>query len=101
MGLSILDEALQLAAKAVLVDEPIDDQTGNERLSICESCDKFNQKHRKCTVCKCYMDVKCFSRINKNPKKLRSEVTHCPLGRWGDLEIANEYRKMDGVMPIQ
>ncbi len=33
----------------------------------------------------------------------RSEVTHCPEGRWGDIEIANHYRKLDGLelLPIQ
>lgn len=42
------------------------------------------------------MDIKTKLEVYRNAKKLRNEITHCPLGKWGDKQIANIYRKIDG-----
>ena len=69
-------------------------------MSACLTCKHRNEKKNKCKVCGCYLDLKTKAAENWNPKKLRIEITHCPLGKWNDLDVANEYRKLDGEQPI-
>ncbi len=46
-----------------------DDSVRQQRISTCESCDKF--KLYFCTVCNCYM-----------PFKTRIALYSCPEGKW-------------------
>jgi hypothetical protein len=38
-----------------------------ERMSICESCDKFNQTIRVCTLCGCFMPLKTTFKLMACP----------------------------------
>jgi len=38
------------------------------RMSICESCEHFQQKNKSCMLCGCYMEVKTWVPIFKCPK---------------------------------
>ncbi|MCA9366771.1 hypothetical protein KC887_00700 [Candidatus Kaiserbacteria bacterium] len=72
------------------------------RMNTCKACPNFNKETLQCGVCGCYMDVKTTLLRNRNPYAMgRVEVTHCPEGRWGDAEIANYYRALDGKEPIK
>lgn len=54
----------------------VDDATLVQRLSICESCDRFKRENRTCLECGCYMDIKA---------SWASE--ECPLKKWLALPI--------------
>lgn len=95
--MALIDDILKIAAKKFLVDELVDPDTAEQRINVCVQCNRFDSDNRRCKVCKCYMDIKTTAKTNLNVKRSRYEITHCPLGRWNDLEIANEYRKMDGL----
>ena len=95
--MTLLDEIGKIAAKTLLVHDQVDSETRDNRLNTCLSCEKMQKEHMKCGMCGCYVEIKSGSMTNFNPKKGRNEITHCPLGRWGDLETANAYRKMDGL----
>lgn len=93
------NKILAKVAGVILEVEPLnDDDLKAERISICESqktC--FDAENRMCTICTCFIDAKAGIKVNKNPLKLfRYEVTHCPLGKWGDKDLANHYRQIDG-----
>ena len=94
---SILDRILELAAAKTLVISSVNDETKTFRKSVCDGCEKRDVYDNRCKVCKCYLAVKTGTLENRNPIKLRYEITHCPLGKWNDLEIANHYREIDGL----
>lgn len=97
-----VDKALAILADTALVHERVEGTEKTRRLAICERCpgNFFDQEHRKCTACTCYMDVKTGAKTNFNPVAARNEITHCPRGFWGDVETANFYREKDGLLPI-
>lgn len=98
--MNILNRAAALLAEKALINEKVGDVLAAWRLSICEGCKPFfDDKSRRCKICKCYVDAKTKAGTNYNPIKLRNEVTHCPNGFWEDEEIANFYNKIDGVKP--
>jgi hypothetical protein len=45
------------------------------RLSVCESCEKWDKQQRRCTVCGCKGDAKVYSLVAK-----------CPLDKWPKQE---------------
>lgn len=94
--MNIYNRALKLAVKAVIVKEKVDSETAKYRYLVCESCPMMDKAQGKCTKCVCFLDQKTGAKVNWNPKKLRNEITHCPLGKWGDIEITNIYRQLDG-----
>ena len=98
--MALIDELLKIAADKVISTEKIDPFVAGHRMLTCEACDKMDKKEVRCKICKCYLEVKTKTKTNLNPKKLRYEVTHCPLGRWDDLETANRYRELDGLPPL-
>lgn len=98
--MSLIDELLKAGARAILEDKKVSNEIAEQRMNICTQCDKFNKDQIKCNVCGCYLEVKTECETNFNPKKARYEVTHCPLGLWGDIETANIYRKLDGKTPL-
>ena len=98
--MNLIDQIMSLAAEKVLVTETVSEETAAFRRTVCNECDRLDQVHDRCKVCTCYIEPKSHAKINHNPKKLRQEITHCPLGKWNDLETANEYRKIDGLPPL-
>lgn len=48
----------------------IDEETSNNRLSICEQCEHFTAV-KSCTECGCFM-----------PVKTRLTEARCPVGKW-------------------
>ena len=98
--MDIFEKIQRVAAQTVIVQAQTDDDTAGKRLSVCMSCEYRNEKKNKCNKCGCYIDLKAAAAENWNPKKMRVEVTHCPMGKWNDLEVANHYRKIDGLEPI-
>jgi len=98
--MSVVDEILKIAAAKVLVVSQVEPEVKEFRAGVCEGCEKRDIESNRCKVCRCYLDVKTGTKENRNAVKMRYEITHCPLGKWGDLETANEYRKIDGLPPL-
>lgn len=98
--MNIFEQALRVAAKAVIVKSSVESQEAARRYAICLDCEYRDESADKCGVCHCFLDLKTASETNWNPLKNRNEITHCPKGRWGDKETANLYRQMDGKEPI-
>lgn len=65
------------------------------RIKKCEACEHFKKDTRRCGICWCYMDVKAPAMTHFNAKRNRVEITHCPIGNWGDMPIALMYQAMD------
>lgn len=61
------------------------------RQQQCFKCDKFDRENIQCTACKCLLDVKWKSLVNKKITTGELQITHCILGRWNDSEIADYY----------
>lgn len=97
LDMNLINELLKAGAKAALETKKVSIEVSENRMQICRGCDNFNAKNLKCKDCGCYLEVKTECEINLNPKKLRYEVTHCPIGKWNDAEIANKYREIDGL----
>lgn len=93
--MNIALRALKVAAKTLVIEE-VADSEAQRRMSVCEGCDKMKKGSVQCGICHCFLDLKTKSATNLNPLAGREEITHCPLGRWGDLETANYYRSIDG-----
>lgn len=74
-----------LAKKLVRVEETKDPVIIESRLRRCRSCDRL--KDEQCELCGCYVEIKATSLVNRN-KRGQLEPTHCPLGKWGDRELA-------------
>lgn len=99
--MNLIEKAFAIIADKTLVHERVDKEEKERRLGICEKCKPyFDTQSRRCKICKCFMDAKTGSKTNYNPKKIRNEITHCPMGYWGDVDIANFYREKDGLPPI-
>ena len=97
MGLSeIKNKALHLIAEAVIVKETVTPGEAAARMRVCLGCEYRNEKENVCDVCGCFLDLKTGAKTNWNAKRLRNEITHCPLGRWNDKDTANAYREIDG-----
>lgn len=88
---------LELAAKTFLQVRQVAPEVQQFRMNVCQGCDKRDEETNRCKVCKCFLAVKTDTKENLNPEKMRYEVTHCPLGKWNDLQTANHYRKIDGL----
>lgn len=99
--MNLVDRIGLILADNTLVHERVDADEKARRLAICESCERLDADARRCKVCKCYVDAKTSALTNFNPLRGRNEVTHCPVGFWGDVDVANIYRKIDGHAPIQ
>lgn len=99
--MNLIDELLKAGAKAVLETKTVLPEIAKKRMQVCMGCARFNAEKIKCNACGCYLEVKVECETNYNPKKLRHEVTHCPMGLWDDIAIANQYRTLDGQPLIQ
>lgn len=99
--MNVFEKIGAILADKTLVHERVDATEKSRRLAICESCDRLDTEARRCKVCKCFVDAKTSALTNFNPLRGRNEVTHCPMGFWGDVDVANKYREIDGIVPIQ
>jgi hypothetical protein len=43
----------------------------NDRLAICEACDRYMPESGQCEICLCYMKLKCAM-----------SNMECPIGKW-------------------
>lgn len=72
----------------VLGDTFVDEEVKEFRENECRNnCPLYDSNNDKCTICKCYIEVKTPMKTNFNIKKMRYEITHCPDGRWNDKHI--------------
>ena len=96
------ENLLKKAAEVLLTVEKINNPLiAKARAKTCENCPKFDVPSKRCTVCGCFLESKIVLMTTKNVKKMgRIEITHCPLGLWGDKPIANLYRQLDGEKPL-
>lgn len=97
---SILEQAKYYLAEKLIVKEYVDDTTAKERRAVCADCPHRDTEEDKCLKCGCFLELKTRSRVNWRVSRNRNEITHCPLGKWGDVETANFYRGLDGLEPI-
>ena len=94
--MSWFEEAKRLAAATILVKEGIDPDIAEWRMSVCKTCEQFEPDGAKCRVCGCYLDIKTKCSVSRSPKRPFGEITHCPLGKWNDADIAAHYQAQDG-----
>lgn len=89
----IIELIKQSLAGAALVIENVDAETAKFRLSVCVECG-YNSKAEvpRCNCCTCYINRKVWSKTNRSKERPNGEVTHCPLGKWNDAEIATMYK---------
>jgi len=92
--LKALDWILKQGAKALPI-EKTDATTQKIRMAICKGCQRYDPGRDKCTVCGCFMEIKTAAKTHWNPERMRTEITHCPEGLWGDVEISNYYKLLD------
>ena len=91
-------ELISKGATVLFVEEEHNDLELTEfRKNTCEknvgSC--YNENTGTCKICKCLIEAKAPAKKHRAIKKMRVEVTHCPLGKWKDKKIANHYREID------
>lgn len=91
----VLNDLLKKIADKVLVNERVSSEEANSRFKICKTCENFDSANEKCKLCGCYMEIKTASKVHFNFKKQRTEITHCPVGYWGDIDTANYYKDLD------
>ena len=97
MGIQeIKNKAIHLIASKLIVREDVSEQEAKDRMSVCFTCPNRNEKENVCDVCGCFLDLKTGAKTNWNARQMRTEITHCPMGKWNDKETANLYREIDG-----
>mgnify|MGYP003352647571 CR=1 FL=1 len=50
-----------------------------KRLGICNTCDQYDTKWKKCNKCGCFMEFKSLIRF-----------AECPLNKWKDINIETD-----------
>lgn len=88
----IITRAKRLIAEQLIVESKVSDEVARWRMSICLNCEHRNEADNTCKLCGCFLDLKAKSEVNYSLKRLRSEITHCPDGRWNDKEVAEFYK---------
>lgn len=110
----LIQQAKEIVAKNLLIDKFLegcdkngkrDSPTFDFRKKTCDECP--NNVDGKCALCTCPIFLKAASFTNIHWRKdsgkdlpNHTRYTHCPAGKWGDLELTNHYREMDGKEPI-
>lgn len=95
--MNLIEQIKHYAVSKIIVKEHVTADEASARMAVCLTCEHRDPEENKCTVCTCFLDLKTGSLVNWRPSKSRNEITHCPMGKWNDKEIANEYRRMDGL----
>jgi hypothetical protein len=49
----------------------VEEETQNNRIGICNSCERFDTESRRCKECGCFMD-----------QKVPYSASTCPLNKW-------------------
>ena len=73
-----------LARLVLAVEEHGIQEVTEQRMAVCRACPNFDPADTQCGVCGCYLEIKTTLLVNRNMRG-KNEVTHCPLGQWGDL----------------
>jgi hypothetical protein len=85
----MIEKVIQLRNKIIsyaLGDTFVTEQEAQQRLDICNRCEDL-LSDRSCKHCTCYVDIKAEMKTNINPRTLKYEITHCPIGKWNDDEV--------------
>ena len=90
VGELLFDIKKLAASKLVVVEKLEDEEIIQMREAACRTCP--NNINGECKVCGCILELKVKSKVNRN-KKLGTEITHCPEGKWGDQQIAKYYQE--------
>lgn len=95
--MNIIEKLKRKVIEGVIVIEKLPESTGSEvaakRQEVCNGCE-YRTDDNTCSKCGCLLDIKTKTYRNYNPSTFREEITHCPLGKWGDADIALFYRKL-------
>lgn len=92
----LLREAKKAAANIIFAGTKVTPEVEEERKAVCITCEYYDAQHKECKACNCFLDIKWTRKTHNNPMKMRVEETHCEMGKWNDIEIANRYRLIDG-----
>lgn len=69
--------------------EPLEKE---KRGDACEFLKIDSHGHPKCKICKCYIEIKVKTKVNRKlPNLTEKEITHCPKGKWKDEHIVFFY----------
>lgn len=104
------NKILSKAAGLILEVEKLNDpEIFKQRIEACKSCKMLDVENERCKICTCFIQAKAALKVNKKvemkineltgleyPVIKGTELTHCPLGKWNDKDIANHYRKEEG-----
>ena len=99
--MSWFDEVKKIAAEKMLVLEQADAATADMRWKTCWGCDQMEHSNKTCRICGCYIEMKIWSKSSRSLARPTGEITHCPLGKWEDKDLANHYRAEDGKEPLE
>jgi hypothetical protein len=80
--------------KAIVVeslDGNADADTIEMRKQRCSTC--IRNVYGVCKGCSCFIDIKVTTKVNLN-KRGEKEITHCPDGKWNDVNIVNFYKSL-------
>ena len=64
----------------------VSDETYRERMSICKSCDKYDEFDNRCSECGCFL-----------PAKARIILDSCPLEKWS-TDVGSWENKFDEIV---
>ena len=84
-----------IAAAVMVVENHNNAAIAQARLDTCNGCEYIDKDLMQCKVCLCFINKKIHSQSNRGLNG-RTELTHCPRGKWGDKVLANIYRQLDG-----
>ena len=99
--MSWFDDMLKLAADKMLVKEQVEQEVADMRWATCWPCENRNQERNMCNICGCFIDTKIWAKVSRTVARPSGEITHCPIGKWNDKDIANYYRTLDGKPPLE
>lgn len=80
-----------LIREIIVLDRVQDDMIVDFRLARCRQC--MHLKGAECEICGCFVEIKAETLTNLNSTTGAVEITHCPIGNWADLHIAELYQK--------
>lgn len=69
-----IEHLAQVTAKKVAESvgfEAADDTIVEQRIQICNSCDRLFKPTRNCKLCGCFIDL-----------KVKSKLSSCPINKW-------------------
>jgi hypothetical protein len=99
--MSWMQDLLKLAADKVLVKEQVEQDVADMRWQTCWPCENMDHENKTCKICGCFIELKIWAKVSRSPQRPMGEITHCPIGKWQDKDIANHYRELDGKPPLE